>query len=223
MQGIMETLFDVVYLCSVITLGCIILKRNDSNKPYKMFGLMAVILGCGDAFHLVPRAYALLTDGLANHPVSLGFGKLVTSITMTIFYCILYQVWRARYNIQGRKNLTYCFYSLAGLRVILCLFPQNLWTSPTPSLLWGILRNIPFAIMGIIVIVLFFQQAKLHNDKNFRLMWLAITISFACYVPVVLWAEMIPLVGMLMIPKTVAYAWIVVMGFLDKGKTFPQK
>lgn len=220
MQGIMETIFDIAYLGTVITLGVIILKHSKGNASYKLFGWMAVILGCGDAFHLVPRSYALLTDGLVNHAAALGFGKLVTSITMTVFYCILYQVWKKRYQVSNCKKLDYSIYTLAVLRVILCMFPQNLWLSANPSLLWGILRNIPFAILGGIIIVLFYKKAKQHNDSNFRFMWLAIVISFACYIPVVLWAESIPLVGILMIPKTVAYAWIVVMGYMDKGRTF---
>ena len=46
-------------------------------------------------------------------------------------------------------------------------------------------------------------------------MWLAITLSFGFYIPVVLWADTIPAVGALMIPKTCAYVWIVVMGYRE--------
>lgn len=44
-------------------------------------------------------------------------------------------------------------------------------------------------------------------------MWLTIVISFVFYLPVVLFADMIPLIGMLMIPKTCAYVWTVMIGF----------
>ena len=64
MQAIMETLFDAVYLITVITLGIIMITKSKERKEYKLFGIMAVILGCGDAFHLIPRAYSLCTDGL---------------------------------------------------------------------------------------------------------------------------------------------------------------
>lgn len=50
-------------------------------------------------------------------------------------------------------------------------------------------------------------------DRPFHFMWLAITHSFAFYIPVILWAGAAPLVGMLMIPKTCAYVWVVVMGW----------
>ena len=85
MQAIFETLFDVVYLITVVTLGFIMIKRSEGERQYLLFGIMAVTLGFGDAFHLVPRAVALCTTGLDNYTVPLGIGKLITSITMTIF------------------------------------------------------------------------------------------------------------------------------------------
>ena len=38
-------------------------------------------------------------------------------------------------------------------------------------------------------------------------------ISFGCYIPVVLFADLVPPVGMLMIPKTCAYVWVVLIGY----------
>ena len=93
MQAIFETLFDIVYLISVITLGIWMIRRSKGQEQYFLYGMMAVILGCGDAFHLVPRAVALCTTGLDNYTTALGIGKLVTSITMTLFYVLLYYVW----------------------------------------------------------------------------------------------------------------------------------
>ena len=69
-----------------------------------------------------------------------------------------------------------------------------------------------FSLLGALVIVVFWRGARQAGDRAFRRMWLAIVLSFAFYIPVVLFAEMIPMIGMLMIPKTLAYVWIVVMG-----------
>lgn len=218
MQAIMETLFDVVYLTTVVTLGILMIKNAKGNKQYTLFGIMAVVLGLGDSFHLVPRAIALCTTGLENYTVPLGIGKFITSITMTVFYIILYYVWRNRYKVEGQKSLTFWVYAMAVLRIVLCLFPQNAWTSANAPISWGIYRNIPFAIMGIIIIVLFYKSAKEHNDKAFKFMWLTIVLSFAFYIPVVLWADVNPLIGMLMIPKTCAYVWTVWIGFSDMKK-----
>ena len=90
MQAIFETLFDIVYLVTVITLGILMIRSSRGEKQYLLYGVMAVTLGCGDAFHLVPRAIALCTTGLENYTAALGIGKLVTSVTMTLFYVLLY-------------------------------------------------------------------------------------------------------------------------------------
>ncbi|XMB86822.1 hypothetical protein RJG79_03240 [Mycoplasmatota bacterium WC44] len=213
MQAIMETLFDIVYLSTVISLGIIMIRKSGDKMQYKLFGLMAVLLGAGDAFHLVPRSYALLTTGLEANAGALGVGKLITSITMTIFYVILYSIWRKRYNITDNKNLTIIIYLLAVIRIALCLFPQNDWLNYYATVSWGIYRNIPFAIIGIIIIWLFYKESKIHNDSGLRFMWLAIVLSFGFYIPVVLWASTMRWIGILMIPKTLAYVWVVLMGY----------
>lgn len=212
MQAIFETAFDIIYLVSVITLGIIIVKGSRGNRQFSLFGIMAIVLGAGDAFHLVPRAVALCTTGLESYTAALGFGKLVTSITMTVFYVILYHVWLLRYGKKERL-LTASVYAIAAIRIILCLMPQNDWLSAAPPLSWGIYRNIPFIILGIMMIVLFYREAKVNSDRSFRWMWLAITLSFACYIPVVLFSDAVPVTGMLMIPKTCAYVWAVVIGY----------
>lgn len=212
MQAIFETAFDIIYLVSVITLGITIVKGSRGNRQFTLFGIMAIVLGGGDAFHLVPRAVALCTTGLESYAAALGFGKLVTSITMTVFYVILYHVWVLRYGKKERL-LSASVYALAAVRIILCLMPQNDWLSAASPLSWGIHRNIPFTILGIMMIVLFYREAKANSDRSFRWMWLAITLSFACYIPVVLFSDAVPVTGMLMIPKTCAYVWAVVIGY----------
>ncbi|WP_317321275.1 hypothetical protein [Subdoligranulum variabile] len=213
MQAIMETAFDAVYLVTVITIGILMIRQPNAAKQFRLFGWMAIVLGAGDAFHLIPRAWALCTTGLENYTFALGLGKAITSVTMTVFYVLLYYVWRLRYRVQGQKSLTAAVYVLAGLRAALCLMPQNQWFSASAPLSWGIYRNIPFALLGLLVIVLFYRSAKAQQDHAFRWMWLTIVLSFAFYIPVVLWADVYPMVGMLMIPKTCAYVWTVVIGY----------
>ena len=218
MQALVETLFDAVYLISVITIGIIMIAQSKNQKQYKLFGIMAVVLGVGDSFHLVPRVLALCTTGLDNFTTALGTGKFITSITMTVFYILLYYVWRERYQVKGQKGITAAVYLFSALRIALCLFPQNAWLSTTAPLSWGIYRNIPFALLGLLIIVLFYKSAKEQGDKDFKWMWLTIVLSFGFYIPVVLWADVIPMIGMLMIPKTCAYVWTVLIGFKTMKK-----
>lgn len=213
MQAIVETVFDAFYLVFVISIGIRMVKGSKNSHQFQLFGWMAIVLGAGDSFHLVPRALALCTTGLENYTVPLGLGKWITSVTMTVFYVLLYYVWRERYQIKGKNSLTIATYALAGIRIALCMMPQNDWLSANAPLSWGIYRNIPFAVLGLLMIVLFYKSTKENNDTSFQWMWLTIVLSFGFYIPVVLWADVIPMIGMSMIPKTCAYVWTVVIGY----------
>ncbi len=209
-QAIAETVFDILYLGFALTAGLTMLLKG-TEPLIKKAGCMAALLGAGDAFHLLPRSYALFTTGLEANAAALGFGKFVTSITMTIFYLLLYAVWRDYFKIKGRGGLTAVMGILAALRIGLCLLPQNEWLTCRQPLLYGILRNIPFAVMGILIIVLFAQETARTGSQAFRYMPAAVALSFGFYLPVVLFSGILPVIGMLMIPKTLAYVWMIWM------------
>ena len=81
----------------MIAIGIMMIRGCAKERQFLLFGIMAVILGLGDSFHLIPRAAALCTTGLESYTFQLGLGKLITSVTMTVFYVLLYHVWRLRY------------------------------------------------------------------------------------------------------------------------------
>ena len=213
MGKIMEAIFCIFYLIFTTVIGVLILINSKGRKGFIIFGIMSLVLVFGDAFHLVPRILVAF-DKTGDYHISLGIGKLVTSITMTIFYLILYVFYEIRHNTKNWA-LRITLLVLGVARIALCLFPQNDWTGAAP-VSWGIYRNIPFTIMGIIIIVLFFLK---RSDKPFRFMWLAITLSFAFYLPVVLWADKYTIIGMLMLPKTIMYMWAIWMGYWESKKT----
>lgn len=207
MGKVMEAVFCVLYLVVTVILGLLIVKKSGKNKEYKLFGIMTLVLVFGDAFHLVPRIIAAINQS-GDYHVSLGYGKMITSITMTIFYLIMYFVFSIRYRFNN-SILKISMIILSVVRIGLCLMPQNDWAGEDP-VIWGIYRNIPFTLMGIIMIVLFFKK---RSDLTYKWMWLAILLSFLFYLPVVLWSDVSPMIGMLMMPKTCMYVWAVVMGY----------
>ena len=209
-QAIAETIFDIFYLGFAILAGVIMLRKGKTPLVRKA-GLMTALLGGGDSFHLLPRAYALWTTGLEANAAALGMGKFITSITMTVFYLILYYIWRDRYQVKDRNSLTKIMWGLSALRITLCLLPQNQWLEYRQPLQYGILRNIPFAVIGAIIIVIYAQETQKNDDKALRFLPAAVALSFGFYLPVVLFSGTFPLVGILMIPKTRAYVWIVLM------------
>ncbi len=203
-----ESTFDILYLLFAVISGCVML-RQAKNKTEKQMGLAALILGCGDAFHLVPRVLNYFVE--ADFTAALGIGKLITSITMTIFYVLLYFIWLEYYHEQERREVTVAVWACALIRVILCLFPQNGWLENSSGVAWGIIRNVPFVILGAIVCLLYYQ--KRTEERRFRLAWLYIQLSFAFYIPVAVGAGIVPMLGMLMLPKTICYI-LLILAFL---------
>ncbi len=199
-----ESTFDILYLVLVILWGCQILKKAR-NKTERLMGTSALVLGIGDAFHLVPRVLNYFIE--ADFSAALGIGKLVTSITMTLFYVLVYYIWIGYYKKTEDKRLTCFVWALTALRVIICLFPQNGWLTNEGGVLWGILRNIPFTALGCLVVALYYGTR--NETKRFRFVWLYVTLSFLFYLPVAVGASLVPMLGMLMLPKTVCYLLLV--------------
>ena len=199
-----ESAFDIVYLVFAIALGvCILRRRRDAVGA--LMGSAVLFLGCGDAFHLIPRVLNYFIE--RDFTAWLGFGKLVTSVTMTVFYLLLYRLWLRVYRERESRTLSLVVYALTAVRILLCLLPQNRWLQNEGSVLWGVIRNIPFVALGCIDVVLFYRRRR--AVRRFRSIWLLITLSFLFYIPVAVAASLVPMLGMLMLPKTVCYMLLV--------------
>jgi hypothetical protein len=195
-----ESAFDMIYLLFAVTAGIYILCRRR-DRIGKIMGFATLILGCGDAFHLVPRVLNYFVE--ADFTAWLGAGKLVTSVTMTVFYVLMYRLWINAYKKPEVKGLSFAVYALAAVRVVLCALPQNRWLTNDGPVIWGVIRNIPFVALGVVIVCLFFKTRK--EIKTFSPVWLLVTLSFLFYIPVAVAAPLLPILGMLMLPKTVCY------------------
>ena len=196
-----EVVFDIGYLVFVIIAG-LYMVINYKTEIVKLYGIMSLVLGIGDSFHLIPRVIRIITN--KNLDKYLGFGKLVTSITMTVFYMTLYYIYCIGANTQVNKIV----YILALIRIILCLLPQNNWFENEDNVKWGIYRNIPFVLMAIIIGYYYLNPPFI--ELNY--MSISIFLSFLFYMPVVLFAGKYKIVGALMLPKTMVYIYMVIMG-----------
>lgn len=222
-----EIIFNLFYLLAAFCLGLLLIKDADSLARV-LAGIMAFVLVGGDAFHLVPR---IMASGrhLAKRELSeklskaLNIGKIITSISMAIFYVLLWQIGvllierdsGASYIFSDKIPLfTITIYILVIIRIILVLMPQNGWLQENPSKAWAIYRNIPFLLQGLMVVILFYVYRGIQDPAAPLIMgwmWLAVILSFLFYIPVVLWSDRYPAIGSLMLPKTLMYLWIIWM------------
>lgn len=200
-----EAIFDICYRIIAIVTGVYILVKYR-NKLGGLMGSATLLLGSGDAFHLVPRVLKNFIQ--YDFTAELGIGKLVTSVTMTIFYILMFYIYKNKFKVENTKKIELSIWILAIIRIILCMLPQNNWITNDSSVIIGIIRNIPFTIMGLIIIVIYYK--KRAEYKEFKHVWVNVLLSFVFYLIVVLGTEAVPALGAFMIPKTVCYILIIV-------------
>lgn len=204
--GTVEAIFDLLYLAAALCIGLALAFTGAGNPVWLLAGVMALVLACGDAFHLVPRMIAVFGRQEERLRGALGRGKQITSITMTVFYVLLWHVGLMLFLPSNGVRWSYLVYLLAAARILLCLLPQNRWQERYPPVDWAVWRNIPFFLLGGAVCALFYAYRGVVPGLEFA--WLAIALSFLFYLPVVLWSNKFPAIGMLMLPKTCAYLWL---------------
>ncbi len=102
-------------------------------------------------------------------------------------------------------------YISAIIRIVICFLPQNDWCGDEGNLKLSMIRNAVFAVTSIGIIILYAMSGNIGNLHMTRMV-AAIIILFGCYLPVTLLSKKKPKVGLLMIPKTCAYMWVIVMG-----------
>lgn len=202
-----ESAFDILYLIFAIASGVLFL-RKARNGHERMMGAAALILGCGDAFHLVPRVLNYFVTGV-DFTAALGIGKLITSLTMSVFYVLMYYIALGYWKRPENKRMTCAMWVLLAVRVILCLFPQNGWQANASDVTWGVIRNVPFVITGVLIVLQYRRES--NPSSRLSLAWLLVALSFLFYIPVAVGAGAVPMLGMLMLPKTVCYIWLIVL------------
>lgn len=219
-----EAVFDISYLVFDLIAAIIFFIWANGRVLFDLYGILTLVLCIGDAFHLVPRVLRALRGTNPQIKRRLGRGLQISSITMTVFYILLMYIWKETFPQFSLAPAIVCaVWISATIRIIICLLPQNDWTgdnsqasdtkqaSDTLRLRMSIMRNAVFVVTGLCVMWLYASSGAAHGLEMQRMVW-AIAISFACYLPVTVLSRRYPLVGMLMIPKTCAYIWMIVMG-----------
>lgn len=203
----MEVVFDISYLLVVFYLGFKLLKKN--TKLASIFGIMALILGFGDMFHLIPRVLGHLTTGLDDYTFWLGLGSGITSVTMTGFYYLLLLAYEHKFGKVKWFRVTVV--TLLVIKFLITFLPQNMWFTNDAEYSFQLIRNAPFTLMGIIMI----YQILIQKDKTFTKIGLGILFSFLFYAVVILGAEFVPALGALMMPKTIAYLYVIYVAYRE--------
>ncbi|MDZ7844435.1 MAG: hypothetical protein U5K99_06510 [Anaerolineales bacterium] len=225
-----EIIFNISYLTVIWWLVITMLLHRSAVKEAeqrtaKLFILAFGLLALGDTGHVGFRVVAFLKGDLSTRVDFLGFsgslvglGALATAFTVTLFYIVMLEIWRTHFASQ--HGLFSALLLFAGLvRLGLMTLPFNQWDRVVPVQPWSTIRNIPLMILGLGAAALLLIDGIKAQDRTFIAISASILFSYACYIPVILWVHQVPLLGMLMIPKTLAY---LVVGLLAYRELYPR-
>jgi hypothetical protein len=222
----MEVSFNIVYLILVWGLVIAMYRQKPGvpgeDQPVAVLFVGAFfVLALGDTGHVGFRVLAFGSGGLDKtvhlfgQEVGLvGFGALSTSLTVTLFYLFILMIWQRRFGKEfGLIGTLLWLFAIA--RFVIMLFPQNEWNNVVPPQPWSLYRNLPLTFLGLGVAGLILRDGLREHDTTFVRIGYLILFSYAMYLPVILFIQSTPLVGMLMIPKTLAYLAIAFIAYLD--------
>jgi len=216
--------FNVLYLIVVWVMVYLMTKRlpavSSENYPVaNRFRWAFLLLALGDTGHVGFRVLAYTLGGLEYNPLWVGLGALATAITVTFFYVLMLDIWRVRFD-KKYGWFEYLLIASVPARFIVMAFPGNSWGSVVPPNFWGPLRNVFLIILGLGILYLILRDSLRTKDRLFRWVAYCIFFSYLFYTPVIFWVRQIPILGMLMIPKTIMY---VAIAFLAYKGLYPQK
>jgi hypothetical protein len=212
-----EVVFNIGYLFVVWGMVILMIRRQNRLAPQDIHLARRILgaftlLALGDTGHVGFRVIAYARGGLEANPGLVGAGALSTAYTVTLFYMLLVDIWRLRFN--KTPGWTGWFLLAVGFgRMVVMLFPQNEWWQLTAPYTWSLIRNGFLVIQGLGVMALILRDSTRLKDRAFTWIGIMIAISFTFYAPVILWVQWIPILGMLMIPKTCAYLGVAIIAY----------
>lgn len=224
LRATVEIGFNVLYLIVVWVMVYLMTRHlpevSAENYPIaNRFRWAFLLLALGDTGHVGFRVLAYALGGLEQNPFLVGIGALATAVTVTFFYLLMLDIWRVRFE-KKYGWFEYLLIASVPVRLVVMAFASNDWGSTVPPAFWGPFRNIFLMILGIGVFFLILRDAIRTKDRLFRWVAYCIFFSYLFYTPVIFMVREYPMVGMLMIPKTIMY---VAIAFLAYRGVYPQK
>jgi hypothetical protein len=229
MRMVMEIGFNILYLITIWIMVILMIRAQptvpEKNKPVtKLFTWAFALLALGDTGHVGFRVWAYGLGDLSSTITVVGkelglvgLGALATAYTVTIFYMLVLMIWQRRYD-KPYGWFGALLWAAAVFRLIIMLFPANEWNNTVPPQTWSLIRNVPLMIQGLGVAFLILRDSIQTHDKPFTWVGVMILVSYAFYLPVILFVQQIPMIGMLMIPKTLAYVAIAFIAYFSLFK-----
>ena len=213
MHSVIKSMFYIAFIIISLYVGTTMFTKSNGEKSIKLFGFMVLFLGIGESFHIVPRVLDIFSFDIENIQQYIDTGRFIASISIILVYLILIWLWKVYYEVNTTKNFNIILYLLAIGGVILSLVLMK-----TDNSLLILLRNIPTLIIGFIIILSYKKLAVESNKQVFKHLWIAVLLGLVFTLGFELLSPEYSLFIILMMPKTLVYIWLVLMGYIGYKK-----
>lgn len=208
MHSVIKSSFYIIFILFSLGVGTHLLLSSKGNRLKKILGFMLVFLGIGEGFHIVPRLLEIFSSEINKYQSLIETGRFISSITILLFYLILYKFWSMFYEKEISKNRMYIVLLIAVIGVVLSIiFKDN------TDYLTVTLRNMPLLALGLVVIIKFKKESLFKAGKSFKYLWLALLLSLVFTISFELLSTNFELFIILMMPKSLMFIWVVYMIF----------
>lgn len=208
MHSIIKSTFYIIFIIISLVVGINMLINSKGDKRAKIFGFMVLFLGIGEGFHLVPRILEIFTNDSDIFGPIIDTGRFIASMTIVIVYLMLFRFWKVYYKVSTSKKLDIVLFVLAIISVSFSVIFMN-----TGETYFIALRNLPTVMIGAIIIYNFKKKYSKTANQPFKYLWLAVLLALLFTVGFELLSSSYPFLIILMMPKTLMYIWIVLMGY----------
>lgn len=217
-RGILACVVELGYLLFALIAGCVFLAESDGRPAAFLFAALSFAVGIGDAFYLIPKVRQTI-EGPGERITDLMIrGISVSSGMLTVLHIFLYYIWRVLYSeiASGMAVLPLCviiLWGAAAYRAGAGLLSLGNRYGRKYDRRWILHRTLPVVVTGVMLIILFLLPLGGGRGSMWH-MSLAVLVVTGCSIPLSVWYEEVPAVGLLMIPRAAACAAMLIMGLL---------
>lgn len=151
MQKVIEPLGFLIYITVLLYMGIYIYRNHNCKKVHMVFGTMAITLAIGESIYFIPRIYGLITTGLEDNLLLLGWGRIGHLIVITLFFSMLIDLKKEVFGIRKKIPLDKLLYGLLIFRVAIGILPQNQHFQLEPDRIFLLLRTIPLVVYLVVI------------------------------------------------------------------------
>lgn len=213
MHSVIKSSFYILFITISFLAGTTMLVKSKGDKRIKIFGTLVLFLGAGESFHLIPRIIEIFTNNSDILESYINTGRFIASISIIFVYLFLFWFWKVFYKETYSKRVDVILLFLSFIGVILSVVFKS-----SDEILLIMLRNLPTLLIVFIIVYYYKKVVSKKSDNPFKLVWLLVLLGTLFAIGFELLSNNFSFFIILMMPKTLVYIWLVLLGYIAYKK-----